>query len=279
MRLLLAGVIGVLSTTILSTGQTLPASVAAVQKYMLEQDYPEAFGDKHYKTKIQNVVVSDLDGDGQAEVIVHFMPHYRQSPTIVIYRVTSDMKVKRVTEALAPGPLVRLTGNFLDSHTLGAAADMTAGAQQGDANVRRKFVDALLNSKASVVEYVNFFHMDGREGGGAYIDMTSLAVPPAKETCEDFEFSTVQQISAGIVPALGKGMLLAAWVPTKVYLYRIKSFAASGMLEKEVWAVDLPKDFNGFLPGVDGPMKYRTVSGAEQPFVPRCSGHNCSLSK
>ncbi len=93
----------------------------------MEKEYPEEFGDTTYRTKIENVVVADLDGDGQPEVTVRFIPHYHRSPTVVIYRVAPDMTVTRVTEGLAPGPLVPVTGDFLDSHTLGEGADITIG--------------------------------------------------------------------------------------------------------------------------------------------------------
>ena len=256
-------------------GQDLPAPVAAVQKYILEKDYPEVF-DEQYKTKIQNVVVADLDGDGQAEVIVHYKPHYRQSPPIVIYRVAPDLNVSRVLEGLAPGPLVPLTGDYLDSHTLGEAADLDLARQQNDAAARRKFVAATLAQGASLVEFQNFFHFDSRHArAGTYIDMTGLTKPPASKDCGNFEFSPVQSISAGQVSALGGGNLLAAWAGGKVYLYRIK-FPASGLLDKQSWAVDVASDFRGFAPGAIGPLRYETTAGQEKPFIIRCRDNQCT---
>src|SRR5690242_5459319 len=94
--------------------QPVPPAISAVQKYVLEKDYPEVFAGKNYRAKVEGSVIEDLDGDGQSEVIFHFMPHYRQSPTIVIYRITKDLAVTRVTEGLAPGPLHAITDDFLD---------------------------------------------------------------------------------------------------------------------------------------------------------------------
>ena len=37
----------------------LPDKVAAVQEFSLEKDYPEVIGGQHYKTRIENVIVSD----------------------------------------------------------------------------------------------------------------------------------------------------------------------------------------------------------------------------
>jgi hypothetical protein len=259
-----------------ASGQSLPPQITAVQKYILEKDYPEVFGKTDYKTKVQNAVIADLDGDGQAEVIIHYTPHFRQSPPVVIYRVAPDLAVTRVKEGLAPGPLVPLTGAYLDSHTLGEATDLDLGGQQGDANARRKFVEAAMGQFGNVVEYTTFFHVDSRVGPGTYVDMTELATPPKTKTCADFEFSPVRQVSAGSISALGKGNVLAAWAGGKVYLYRIKSFLPSGLLDKESWVVNVLADFGGFASGAGGPLHYLAASGAEKLFAVQCQDHQCT---
>src|SRR3954470_9776207 len=175
MRFNLSTLTVVLFVAFSARSQTLPPQITAVQKYILEQDYPEVFGAAHYKTKVQNAVITDLDGDGQPEVIIHYTPNYRQSPPIVIYRVATNLDVTRVKEGFAPGPLVPLTGDYLDSHTTAEAADLDLDKQQGDVKVRRKFVESTLKQGSSIVEYINFFHFDGRAGNGTYIDMTGLA--------------------------------------------------------------------------------------------------------
>ncbi|MGB7904594.1 MAG: hypothetical protein WCF43_07875, partial [Steroidobacteraceae bacterium] len=67
--------------------QALPPEAEAVQKYILENDYPERFKDTTYRTRIEDLLIVDVDGDGAKEVVVSFHPHYRQSPTVVIYRL------------------------------------------------------------------------------------------------------------------------------------------------------------------------------------------------
>jgi hypothetical protein len=279
MRTLLFGLAVAILVWSDAAGQTtLPPLVGAVQNYILEKDYPELFGDRSYRTKIENAVIADLDGDGQSEVIVHFMPHYRQSPTIMIYRVAPDMTVTRVKEGLAPGPLQPLTNEFLDSHTLGEAVDFDLAGQQGDAAARRKFGESAMRQFGGVVEYANFYHADGRKGAGVYVDMAGTTPPDKSRTCEDFQFSAVREISVGAVAAIGKENVLAAWAHSNVYLYRIKSFAPSGLLDKQMWTVDLAADFRGFAPGPGrpGPLKYLTASGTTKPFVVQCTGALCT---
>jgi hypothetical protein len=64
MRFTLFAFVAVVFVASSAPGQTLPPRITAVQKYILERDYPEVFGDTHYKTKVQNAVIADLDGDG-----------------------------------------------------------------------------------------------------------------------------------------------------------------------------------------------------------------------
>lgn len=254
--------------------RALPPQVAAVQKYILEDEYPELFGDKSYRVKIENAVVADLDRDGEMEVILHVVPHYRQSPTIAIYRVDASMTVTRVVEGLAPGPLQSLTDAYLDSHTLGEGVDMDLGDRQHDLSSRRQIVSSSLGQFLSIVEYANFFHVDSRKGNGAYIDMAGVSQPKSK-TCEGFEFSAVDGISVGVVSGAGDAVLLAAWVKDKVYLYRIKAFTPSGLIDKEIWSVDVAEDFKGFPEGPGPRLEYLTAAGAAKRFTVECVGNRC----
>jgi len=212
--------------------ETTSPKLEAVKQYLLKDDYPELFGDTPYRMKIDNAIVADVDDDGEDEVILHVTPHYRQSPTILIFKVSKTLAVKRVIEGLAPGPLVPVSGNYLDSHQLGAAVDLTLGKEHGNPAKRRDFVKAALAEKrGGVVEYANFIHMDSRKGKGVYVDMTGLAKPPAEQTCEDFEFSVVDEIA--VMPKKdGSGNYLLARVGKSIYAYKIHKIRDDGFLEK-----------------------------------------------
>jgi hypothetical protein len=257
--------------------QALPPQIAAVQKYILETDYPEVFGDTNYRTKIENAVVADINGDNELDVIVHFKPHYRQSPTIVFYHVSKDMVVTRITEGLAPGPLEPLNGDYLDSHVGGRGVDFHLdGMENREAFARRKTIGNVLAEFGGVVEYTGFYHSDGRKGRGVYVDMTGLAEQPKEKNCENFQFAALKQIGVGIVPGAGVRNLLAAWAGGKVYLYQIGFFEGWGFLDKQIWTVDLAADFRGFAPVSGGKLSYVTASGAEKPFAVTCTGARCT---
>jgi hypothetical protein len=239
----------------------LPPAAEAVRKYLLEAEYPELFDDAQYRVRIENMVVADVDNDGRKEVVVHYLPHYRQSATIVLFRISDEFEVSRITEGLAPGPLQPLTGDYLDSHTLGLAVDFTIDDEKTDAKTRQTFVELALEQFGGLVTYANFYHADSRSGHAAYIDLTQLRNPPAASNCENFEFATVREIAVG--PLKGRTEnLLAAWVGEEIYLYAIKGVRNNGLLDKKIWIRPVPKDFQGFVPGKG--LTYRTKSGAEQ---------------
>src|SRR2546427_246981 len=117
-----------------------PRDLAALQKHIVEKDYPELFGSTAYRTKIEKILNVDLDRDGNRELVVLFAPHYRQSAPIVIYRLSKTLEVTRVKEGLAPGPLVPLSGAYLDSHSLGQGVDFTLNAKDVPIGLLRKEV-------------------------------------------------------------------------------------------------------------------------------------------
>ncbi len=226
---LFALVLGLLAAT--AAAADSPPKVAAVQKYLLEQEYPEVFGDKHYRIKVEDAIVADVDDDGISEVVLLVKPHYRQSPTIVLFKVSKDLKVKRVVEGLAPGPLVPVSGDYLDSHTLGMAADLTAQGAENDPKKRKQVVAIALKEMGGVVEYSNFIHSDGRTGKAPiYIDMSHLKAPK-DATCETFEFSTVDVLQVAAKDD-GSGNYLLAFVGSELYIYKIKKITTDGFLQK-----------------------------------------------
>lgn len=231
----------------------------AVRKYILEQDYPEVFGSTSYKTRIEGFLDVDVDNDGVNEFVVLFYPHYRQSAPILIYKVAQDLKVSRIAEGLAPGPLQPLTGDYLDSHTLGQAVDFEiTGIKTAPEEILKVTSTNKMNGLAV---YDSFYHMDARNGLPYVIDMRGVAVPSNKHDCSSFEFSRVKQIAAGHVREDSSKNYLAAWVGDEIYVYLIEGVSDQGLLKKRLWVIKAPRGFTGFLSGQG--LTYKTEAGPE----------------
>jgi hypothetical protein len=226
----------------------------ALKKYVLEKDYPEVFGKDHYKTRIEGVLDVDIDNDGSREIVVLYFPHYRQSAPIVIYRISSDLKVTKVTEGLAPGPLQEVSGDYLDSHASGNAADIEVSTANATPEALLKIVAK--NGMNGLVAYDSFFHMDSRSGSSSFIDLRGVKLPSKNHDCSSFEFSKVKQIAAGPLREDSSKNYLAAWVGSEIYVYLIQGVSSEGMLNKKLWVVKVPEGFKGFEP--DQGLKYKT---------------------
>jgi hypothetical protein len=228
-------------------GQQSNPRLEVVKKYILEKDYPEVFGTDHYKTRIEGFLDVDVDNDGSREIVVLYFPHYRQSAPIVIYKISSDLKVTRVTEGLAPGPLQELSGDYLDSHTLGMAVDFEIPAEKITPEQLMQIMTK--NGMNGFVFYDSFYHLDGRTGSPSIIDMRNVKVPSNKHDCESFEFSKVKQIAAGHLREDSTQNYLAAWVGDEIYVYLIRDVSNDGLLNKKLWVIKAPQGFNGFETG------------------------------
>ena len=264
--LLLAAVLAGASFASPVQAEDLPPELQAVRKYIMEEEYPELFGDQAYRTKMEDALIVDLDGDGRDEVVALFHPHYRQSPFIVIYLLSKNNKVTRVREGLAPGDLVPISGDYLDSHTLKIkdevqSVDFDIGEKQGDPQARAEIRNSAMDKAVNLVEYRTFFHMDGRKGKGTYIDMTHVSNLPKDKTCESFEFARVKSISAGHVLKDRKRNYLVASVQKKLWIYRIDGISDKGILDKKLWIVPRPVGFKELLPAREGNLVYRDTKG------------------
>ena len=238
-------------------GQQANPRLDAVKKYILEKDYLEVFGKTNYKTRIEDVLDVDVDNDGSKEVIVLYFPNYRQSAPIVIYKVDADLNVTRVSEGLAPGPLQKLSGDYLDSHNLGQAVDFEIPAAQAPPEkVLQTFTEKGMNG---FVIYDSFYHADGRTGSPWIIDMRGVKLPSVKHDCSSFEFSRVKQISVGHTREDSSQGYLAAWVGDEIYVYLIRGVSTDGMLDKKLWVIKAPAGFKGFESGKD--LTYKTETG------------------
>lgn len=257
---LLPGLLLILVFAMASVSQTeKPSAVELLKKHLLEKDYPEVFQDKNYHVRVENVLNVDIDNDGKTELVVLFYPHYRQSASVMIYQVSPDGGLARVTEALAPGPLQKISGDYLDSHETGNAFDFSLPEAQNNLVNRNKTLEIAMSKFGGVVAYRNFYHVDGRKGPVSYVDMTGVELPPNVQDCGSFEFSKVRQIAVGPIREDLSKNYLGAWVGDEIYAYLITSISDRGFLDKKLWVVKAPRDFKGFIPNQG--LTYETASG------------------
>ena len=236
------------------------SSVEALKKYILEKDYPEVFGDTHYHVRVEDILEVDIDNDGMKELVVQFYPHFRQSASVVLYKVSSESGVTRVTEGLAPGPLQKVSGDYLDSHKIGSGGDFyIGGASTTSGDAVKGILSAIANTGGAVVAYDDFYHLDGRKGNVWYVDMRGVKLPSHARDCSSFEFSKVRQIAAGHLREDSSKNYLGAWVGQEIYVFLIRGVSNRGLLDKELWVVKAPAYFNGFIPGQG--LTYKTASG------------------
>ena len=185
--------------TSLTDESSHPPELELVMAYLMGEggaNFPELFGEAYYRLQVKAAKVVDLDGDGITEVIVGVTPHYRQSPTVIIFQLI-DGQVHRVKEGLAPGPLQHVSGNYIDSHTLEqTAADLeTPNSDVSDPDsLRLSARESALATFGAVVEYPRFFHVDTRNGKGVYVNMAEVENASDHANCASFEFSPLKSL-------------------------------------------------------------------------------------
>jgi len=212
-------------------GDSISNDVELVKDYILNSEYLELFDTTHYRIKCENIIVDDIDGDGITEAILHMFPHFRQSPTILIYKINKG-KVNRVAEGLAPGEPVGLSDKYLDAHTLGLAVDMVAQDKR-PIDPATLFAIGKKQNPGHYVFYRSFIHMDMRKGSPSFLDMRHIDKLPGKpQTCEGFEFPDVLEIH--IANYLDKGKCLFALTESGLFIYKIKHIQENGLLDKEL---------------------------------------------
>lgn len=238
-----------------------------IQHFMLSKDYPEKFKGNSYHVELRDAVVAPVLNDGSHDVVILVTPTYRQSATVLIYEIAKDDSVSRVTEGLAPGPLVAVSGDYIDSHTLGDAVDVAAPDEKQHPGATAKIISAGIANFGGFVAYRSFFHGDGRMGAPWFIDMSGVDSPLEGDNCSKFEFSKVDEIAAGTLDGAGDKTYLAARMGHQLYLYLIGGLRDGKFLNKTVWVSDLPGDFKRFAPGDPSTIHYLTQEGQSKPLA------------
>ncbi len=254
-----------------SAATTAAAKVNAIRRLLLNEDYPERFADRTQRVRIDSVVLADVDGDGVEEAVVVFSPHYRQSPTVALFRLKPEgerYQASRVLEGLAPGPLRPLSGRFHDSHALGLAEDLRLPLRPdgGQALAADLLAAAQQAGWRGLVQYRGFVHADLRAGSGSYIDMTHAQRPGDDPHCAHFEFALVNELAVGAARQGDPVLYIAARVHDEITLYRITRIDERGLLTKQAWPMKVPADFDSLVvlsevrQGM--PLQYRSSSGS-----------------
>jgi hypothetical protein len=194
----------------------------------------------------------------------------------VIYKIGADLKVTRVAEGLAPGPLQKLSGDYLDSHTLGMAVDMDVPS--GKATLETVLQTMTRNGLNGLVIYDSFYHIDSRKGSPSIIDMRGVKLLTKDHDCASFEFSRVKQIAVGHLREDASNNYLAAWVGDEIYVYLIRGISDEGMLDKKLWVIKVPQGFNGFETGHGLTYKTETATAVLTLKWRLCRSRGKSLS-
>lgn len=255
----LIGILIVFSTTIAAQEREIPNEVNKVFDFMLKRDFPEVFLGKQFQIRPIDWQVIDIDNDGKTEVFLQTFPHYRQSPTIMIYQIDKNDSINRITEGLAPGHLVKISieDDYFDPHSTATAIDMQLGSN--DIEKKRKFAEGSIKSGMSVVLYKNFIHTDKRDDNIIFLDMMHLDDYASNNTCEDFQFSHPDEIIAGKIKNQ-KDLFFLAKVDHEIFCYKIKGFDRSIFINKDIYILKTPSDFDTFQ--IDqGTIKYLNTKG------------------
>lgn len=265
-----AAILVALSISVTSAYADTPSQVsevALVKDYMLKTDYPEKFSNHVYHVKILDAIVAPVLNDGSDDVVILVAPNYRQSATILFYKISETKTVTRVMEGLAPGPLVPVTGNYIDSHTLGEGVDLSLQGRQEDTVSRRNFIDVAAAKFGGMVAYPNFFHVDGRQGPLWYVDESNVMPVLENKDCSGFEFSAVEAVAVGQITGGGTDNYLIAKVGDSLYTYLISGLESGKFLNKKSWTSALPADFKSFMPEGAHVIQYQTVDGQAKDLV------------
>ncbi len=217
-------------------------------------------------TVVRAHALLDIDRDGRPEIFIAIAPKYRQTATIVIYKMVDDNRVQRLYEGLAPGKLVPVSNRQIDTHTLGNGIDMTieGGA---DSSMGVRLLATARTQGMQIVRYPNFFHVDERSQAAQYVDIASASPGFHETTCESFEFSPVEALASGRVGSDTVGRYLAALTPAEVVFYRLRGISSDGRLQKTSWSVPRPDGLVKLQVTIDGLIVGVSSDGRRVPLT------------
>ncbi|HMQ01072.1 MAG TPA: hypothetical protein PKC24_14925 [Cyclobacteriaceae bacterium] len=236
-----------------------PPEINLVLDYLLKEDYPEVINAQNLKLRPVRWAIFDVDNDGNTEVFLQILPHYMQSPAILVFSIFEKDSVVSITEALAPGRMVPVYKKelFIDTHTTGVAADLQI--ENTDREKLKAIVNASLKFGLSVIVFKNFIHTEKRDSKPFFVDATHLYYPNKANACTDWQIALPQSIAAGKVKGRKKNVFIA-FSEGEFFCYEISAIHEGKYIEKHLSILPAPKLFSHFEMERDQ-IKYRDAMG------------------
>jgi hypothetical protein len=248
-------IFSLLALTSIAQSQKFPREINLVFDYLLKKDFPEVFNGKSYQFRPVSWQIVDIDDDGNTEVFLQTFPHYSQSPSITIFKISANDSVTRIIEGFAPGHLIPLSAedDYITPHSTGTAID--AQIDKNEPEKLLKFANASLKFGMSCVLYKNFIHTDKKESK-TFLDLTYLMDYSAENSCANFQFSKPNEIIAGKVKGASNKYFIAR-IENDLFCYEIKGFENDTYVNKTVTIIKAPSDLIKLVID-DGYIKYVT---------------------
>ncbi len=202
---------------------------------------------------VGGVAFLDVEHKGAPLAFVWIAPTYRQTPTILVFRVDPVAGAHILREGLAPGRLVSRSSPLHDPHTLGVAMDMS-GMESATESIFRKMMDR--SDSLSFVRYQTFLHTDSRQGVVTYLDLTDYVVPGGRQNCANIEFGIVTGAASGTLDGDTKREYLVALTDQDVTIYRFDEVRDDGTFDKRIWMRQRPPGVTGIRTGANGQVEF-----------------------
>jgi len=242
-------------------------TVVAAVRAMAARDPVEAFKTEKGLVPVRDIQLLDVDGDGSPEAFVSIDPSFRQTPTILVYTYDRQHGPQRLLEGLVAGQLQPVSGRFTDDHTLGFGIDMTVGEDGKPLDFDRLLAAAVKN-RMSLVRYRTFLHADGRKGFVSFTDLSDRALPtPGTNTCQDFEFSSIEALAAGTLSGKGATRYLVALTASDITIYYFRGIRSNGTLDKQVWVRPRLPGASGLKIMPNGEVQLSMPGGRSEPLT------------